>query len=218
MIDFYTWATPNGTKVAIMLEETGLPYRLRPVNLAAKEQKTPGFLALNPNGKIPAIHDPVARDGQPMTIWESAAILEYLSRKSGMFHPERGRQWHTTNQWIMFQMSGIGPMFGQVHHFRDRTPPVPEAYDRFHAESLRLIGVLDERLGQSAYLAGPDYGLADIATWPWLRSWQTTIGQDLDAPNVARWHADVLDRPAVQKAVAIYDDIKARQPHGAFAG
>lgn len=209
MIDFYTWATPNGTKVAIMLEECGLPYDLRLVDLTRGEQRSAAFRALNPNGKIPVIADDEGPGGERFMLSESAAIVMYLAEKTGRFRPG-GLAWHRTVEWTMFQMSAIGPVFGQLHHFRGSAPPNPYALGRFEAEGRRLLGVLDARLAESAHLAGPDYGIADICTWPWIRSWQLVIGLDLAGfPHVARWFASVGERPAVRTAAGLYDRIRA---------
>jgi GST-like protein len=210
MITFHTWATPNGSKVAAMLEECGLPYALRPVNLPRGEQKAPAFLALNPNGKIPVIVDDDGPDRDRFVLSESGAILVYLAEKTGRLLPARGAARHRALEWVMFQMAAVGPMFGQVHHFRASAPDDAYALARFEGESRRLLGVLDGRLAGSAYLAGDDYTIADVCTWPWLRSWQTTIQQDLAGfDHVARWYAELAARPAMAKAVAIYDRLRA---------
>jgi len=207
MIDFYTWGTPNGRKVAIMLEETGLKYQAFPVNIGKGEQNAPDFRRVNPNGKIPAIvdHDPPAAFGaKPFTLFESGAILIYLAEKSGQFLPKDAAGRLIAIQWLMFQMAGVGPMFGQTHHFRRMAPePVPYALKRFDDETRRLYGVMNGRLGEAAYLAGEEYGIADMATYPWIsrHDWQ---GIDLAAfPNVKRWFEAIGARPAVQRGMEV---------------
>lgn len=203
MINLYTWGTPNGRKVSIMLEECGLPYRVQPVDITKGEQFSPGFVAINPNAKIPAIVDQVGPDGKPITLFESGAILIYLAAKTGKLLPldERGK--YAALQWLMFQMGGVGPMFGQTHHFlRFASERVSYAIKRYSAETARLYGVLDRRLGEAEYLAG-EYSIADIATFPWVarHEWQQI---DLaDYPNVRRWHETIAARPAVQRGMAI---------------
>jgi GST-like protein len=201
MIDFYTWSTPNGHKVAIMLEETGLEYQVRPVNLGEGEQKRPAYLAVNPNGKIPAIVDRDGPDGGPLNLFESGAILLYLAEKTGRLMPaDAAGRWQTIS-WLMFQMGGVGPMLGQAGYFIHRAPePMPLAVERFVDETERLYGVVDRRLGEAVYLAG-DYSIADIACFPWMRN-HGRFGIDLeDFPNVARWLETIGGRPAVQRAL-----------------
>jgi len=201
MIDFYTWSSPNGTKVRIMLEETGLDYELHRVNLGEGEQKKPEYLRINPNGKIPAIIDRDGPGGDEVTIFESGAILLYLAEKSGKFLPEdpAGR-WRVTS-WLMFQMAGIGPSLAQAGYFLNRAPePVPHAVERSINEAERLYGVVDRRLAESEFLAG-DYSIADMASYPWMRNYQR-FGQDIaDFPNVERWLKTVAERPAVQRGL-----------------
>ena len=203
MIDFYTWSTPNGLKVRIMLEETDLEYELHTVNLGEGEQKKPEYLAINPNGKIPAIID---RDGpgcDPLTIFESGAILIYLAEKSGMFLPEEpGERWQVIS-WLMFQMGGIGPLLGQAGYFLNLAPePVPHAVERFVTEAERLYGLVDRRLGEVEFLAGK-YSVADIASFPWMRNHQR-FGLDIaEFPNVARWLQVIGERPAVQRGLEV---------------
>ncbi len=203
MIDLYTWTTPNGRKVSIMLEECGLPYRTHPINIGKDEQFTPQFVAINPNSKIPAIIDADGPDGLPLTIFESGAILIYLAEKTGKFLAQRGRARSEALQWLMFQMGGVGPIFGQVHHFlRAAKQPVPYAIERYGKEKDRLYGVLDKHLKEHQYLAG-DYSIADIATYPWVAryEWHKT---DLAAvPNVKRWYDAISARPAVQRGMAV---------------
>src|SRR5687768_2265145 len=166
MIELYTWSTPNGRKVSIMLEELGLPYHVHPINIGKNEQFAPGFIAINPNSKIPAIVDPEGPDGKPVSMMESGAILIYLGEKTGKLIPAAPRERYVALQWLMFQMGGVGPMFGQVHHFlRAAKEPVPYAIERYTNETRRLYGVLDARLKTERYLAG-EYSIADIATYP----------------------------------------------------
>ena len=208
MIELYSWTTPNGHKIHIMLEETGLPYRVHKVNLSAREQDSPEFLKINPNGKIPAIVDTEGPDGQPIAIFESAAILVHLAQKSGKFLPTEPAARYATLEWLMFQIANIGPMFGQAFHFRSVAPErVPYAVDRYTNEVGRLLGVLDRRLGENAYLAGPDYTIADIATWTWVRSAQS-YGQNMeDYPNVTRWISTIAARPAVKRGLKALDKV-----------
>ena len=196
MIDLYTWTTPNGRKVSIMLEETGLPYTVHPINIGKDEQFDPGFLKISPNNKIPAIVD----QDEGISLMESGAILIYLAEKSGQFLSTDQKTRLKTLEWLMFQMGGVGPMLGQAHHFLHFNPDASEyASDRYAKEAQRLYGVMDKRLGDVPYLAGDEYSIADIATWPWLSrfDWQ---GVDLnDFPNVRRWYVEIANRPAVQK-------------------
>jgi GST-like protein len=203
MIDLYTWSTPNGRKVSIMLEECGLPYRVHAVNIGKREQFSAGFLAINPNAKIPAIVDPDGPDGRPMTLFESGAILVYLCGKTGRFLPQTTRGRYEALQWLMFQMGGIGPMFGQAHHFlRSAKEPVPYAIERYKAEARRLYGVLEGRLGQAPYLAG-EYSIADIATYPWIARHEWHQVALADFPQVKRWYDTISARPAVARGMPV---------------
>jgi GST-like protein len=203
MITLYTWGTPNGRKVSIMLEECGLPYRVNTIDITQGEQFAPEFVAINPNAKIPALVDPEGPDGWPLTLFESGAILLYLAGKTGRFLPvcERGK--YEATQWLMFQMGGVGPMFGQTHHFLRFAPePLPYAIKRYRTETARLYGVLDKRLGEADFLAG-EYSIADMATFPWVarHEWQKI---DLaEYPNVQRWYATIAARPAVLRGMAV---------------
>jgi GST-like protein len=203
MIELHTWGTPNGRKVSVMLEECGLPYSVHRIDIGKGDQFTPAFLALSPNGKIPAILDPDGPDGKPLPLFESGAILLYLSGKTGKFLPSSVRGKYVALEWLMFQMGGVGPMFGQVHHFvRAAKEQVPYAIERYTKEKDRLYGVLDKRLGAAEYLAG-EYSIADIATYPWVarHEWHRT---DLnDFPNVKRWYDAIAARPAVQRGMAV---------------
>ena len=202
-IELYTWKTPNGRKVSIGLEELGLDYTVHPIDITKDEQFAPDFLAISPNNKIPAIVDPEGPDGAPLALFETGAILLYLAEKTGQLMPSdtRGRQ--VAMQWLMWQMGGFGPMLGQAHHFRRFAPEkIPYAVDRYSNESRRLYGVLDKRLAEAEYLAG-DYGVADIATFPWAarHEWQ---GIELgDFPNVKRWYDAIEARPAVARGMAV---------------
>jgi GST-like protein len=203
MIDLYTWSTPNGRKASIMLEECGLPYTTHAINIGKDEQFTPAFIAINPNSKIPAIIDADGDNGKPLTIFESGAILIHLAEKTGKFLAANGRARSEALQWLMFQMGGVGPIFGQVHHFlRAAKEPVPYAIERYSKEKDRLYQVLDKRLKTQQYLAG-EYSIADIATYPWVAryEWHKT---DLNAvPNVKRWFDAMSARPAVQRGMAV---------------
>jgi GST-like protein len=203
MIELYTWGTPNGRKVSIMLEECGLPYKLHKVDIGKGEQFAPEYLRINPNGKIPSIVDPDGPDGKPIAMMESGAILVYLAAKTGRLLPAGDRAKYKALEWLMFQMGGVGPMFGQVHHFlRAAKEPVPYAVERYTKEKDRLYGVLDRRLGEAEYLAG-EYSIADVATYPWVarHEWHKT---DLNAhPNVKRWFDAVGARAAVKRGMAV---------------
>jgi GST-like protein len=202
MIELYSWTTPNGHKIHIMLEETGLPYRVHKINLGAKEQTRPEYLKINPNGKIPAIVDTDGPDGKPLAIFESAAILVHLAQKSGKFLPSEPRARYATLEWLMFQIANIGPMYGQAFHFRSVAPErVPYAIDRYTNEVGRLLGVIDKRLFEQTYLAGAEYTIADIACWPWVRN-SHSFGFNMENyPNVQRWVGAIAERPAVRRGL-----------------
>jgi GST-like protein len=204
MIDVYSWATPNGHKVHIMLEECGLPYRVHGVNIGRGEQFTPEFLAISPNNKIPALVDPDGPDGRPISLFESGAILLYLASKTGRLLPTDVRGKYEVLQWLMFQMGGVGPMLGQTHHFRIYAPEkLPYAIDRYTNEAKRLYGVMDTRLARSKYLGGPEYSIADIAVFPWLRSWKNQGITWNDYPHLKGWFDEIAARPAVQRGVEV---------------
>jgi len=204
MIDVFSWATPNGHKVHIMLEECGLPYRAVPVNIGAGDQFKPEFLAISPNNKIPAITDPQGPDGQPISLFESGAILVYLAAKAGKFMPATDRAKYEVLQWLMFQMGSVGPMLGQAHHFRIYAPEkLHYAIERYSNEARRIYGVIDRRLAKSRYLGGPDYSIADIATFPWLRSWENQGIVLAEYPNLKAWFEQIAERPAVQRGVKV---------------
>ncbi|KWC09178.1 glutathione binding-like protein [Burkholderia ubonensis] len=209
MIDVYSWATPNGHKVHILLEETGLEYRVHPIDIGAGDQFQPDFLKISPNNKIPAIVDADGPGGKPIALFESGAILIYLAEKTGRFLPADPAARYATLQWLMFQRGGIGPMLGQAHHFRLYAPEkIDYAVNRYTNEAHRLYNVMDKRLGETAYLAGDDYTIADIATFPWTRSWQNQ-GIELDEfPNVKRWHEAIAARPAVQRGVEVLASLR----------
>ncbi len=202
-IDLYTWSTPNGRKVSIMLEEVGLAYAVHPINITKGEQMEPEFLKISPNNKIPAIVDPDGPGGGPLSMFESGAILIYLAEKTGQLLPTAARPRLEVLQWLMFQMGHVGPMLGQAHHFRRFAPErIPYAYDRYTNETHRLYGVMDKRFTESEYLAG-DYSIADIATFPWTarHAWH---GLELeDFPNLKRWYDAIAARPAVAKGMAV---------------
>ncbi|WP_374633891.1 glutathione binding-like protein [Ferrovibrio sp.] len=207
MIDLYTWATPNGRKVSVMLEETGLPYQAFPINISKDEQFAPDFLAVNPNNKIPAIVDhapPAGYGDKPYAVFESGAILIYLAEKSGQFLPKDAQGRMRALQWLMWQMGGFGPMLGQTHHFlRFAKEQVPYAIDRFTTETARLYGVLNGHLAKNEYLAGNDYSIADMAAYPWATryEWQ---GIDLAKfPAVQRWMDAIGARPAVKRGFEV---------------
>jgi len=209
LIDVYSTATPNGHKVHIMLEECGLPYRTHHIDIGAGDQFTKKFLAISPNNKIPAIVDSDGPDGKPISLFESGAILVYLASKVGKFLGTSDREKFTTLQWLMFQMGGVGPMLGQAHHFRIYAPEkIDYAYNRYTNEAKRLYGVIDKQLEENDYLAGDTYTIADIATFPWLRSWEKQGIELSDYPNVQRWFNIVNARPAVQKGVTLFADVR----------
>jgi GST-like protein len=208
-IDVYSWPTPNGHKVHIMLEECGLPYQAIPVNIGAGEQFRPEFLEISPNNKIPAMVDPEGPDGRPISLFESGAILVYLASKTGRFLPRGDRQKFEVLQWLMFQMGGVGPMLGQAHHFRMYAPEkIPYAIDRYTNEARRLYGVIDKRLARSEWLGGAEYSIADIATFPWLRSWQNQGVVIEEYPHLKRWFDTIAERPAVQRGVKVLADLR----------
>ncbi|WP_413737794.1 glutathione binding-like protein [Sodalis sp. RH21] len=205
MIDLYYAPTPNGHKITIFLEETGLPYTIHPINIAANEQFNPDFLAISPNNKMPAIIDRQPADGgAPLSLFESGAILLYLAEKTGelLSHDLRERQ--TTLQWLFWQMAGFGPMLGQNHHFNHYAPkPVPYAIERYQVETVRLYGVLDKLLAQHEYMAGNNISIADIATYPWAVSHERQHIDLADYPAVQRWFNQIKSRPAVERAYQI---------------
>jgi GST-like protein len=209
MIDLYYWTTPNGHKITLFLEEAGLPYRIHPINIGKDEQFQPHFLKISPNNRIPAIVDHTPSDGgEPLSLFESGAILLYLAEKTGRFLPQdlRGRQ--ECLQWLFWQMGGLGPMAGQNHHFNRFAPEkLPYAIQRYVKETARLYGVLDKRLADRTYVAGSEYSIADMAIYPWIdrHPWQE---QNLDDfPNLKRWYQAIKDRPATIRAYALVEQI-----------
>ena len=212
MIDVYSWPTPNGHKVHIMLEECGLPYRAHPINIGQGDQFDPDFLAISPNNKIPAIVDTDGPDGQPLSVFESGAILLYLAGKTGRLLPADVRGRYEVLQWLMFQMGGVGPMLGQAHHFRLYAPErIAYAINRYTTEANRLYGVMDRQIERTgAWIAGADYSIADIAIYPWLRSWQNQGIDWADYPALKAWFDRIDERPAVQRGVKVLADL--RQP------
>jgi GST-like protein len=207
MIDLYTWGTPNGRKASVMLEECGLKYDVHKIDIGKGDQFKPEFLAVNPNGKIPAIVDRDGPDGKPISVFESGAILIYLAEKTGSaLLPADPRRRTAVLQWLMFQMGGVGPMFGQAHHFIRFAPEkVPYGIERYSKETRRLYGVMDRRLGEAAYLAG-DYSIADIATYPWVARHEYHEVKLEDFPNVKRWFDAIDARPAVVKGLKLLED------------
>jgi glutathione S-transferase/GST-like protein len=212
-LELWYWPTPNGWKVSIALEEMGLPYELKPVNIGRGEQFEPAFQAISPNGRMPAIVDPDGPDGQPLSIFESGAILQYLGIKSGQFYPQDVRSRTEIDQWLFWQVGGLGPMAGQTHHFRQYAPAMIKdqrqiAYGvrRYTDETHRLYGVLDRRLADREFVAG-DYSIADMAIWPWILP--THQGQDLaEFPHLAAWMDRVGARPGVKAGRAVGDELR----------
>lgn len=214
MIDLYYWTTPNGHKISLFLEETGLPYKVHPINISQGEQFQPHFLKISPNNRIPAIvdHQPVD-GGEPLSVFESGAILLYLAEKTGQFLPKdlRGRQ--TALQWLFWQMGGLGPMAGQNHHFSQFAPEkIPYAIKRYIDETARLYGVLNKQLADNEFVAGSEYSIADMAIYPWIVShkWQSQNLEDF--PHVQRWFNHIKDRPATVKAYALVQKINPPKP------
>ncbi|HEY8617622.1 glutathione S-transferase family protein [Phenylobacterium sp.] len=213
-IEVHYWPTPNGHKVTIALEEMGLPYEIRPVNIGRGDQFKPEFLAISPNNRMPAIVDPEGPGGQPISIFESGAILQYLGRKTGQFYPADERARVAVDEWVMWQMAGLGPMSGQANHFRNYAPSVTSdqrhiAYGaiRYSNEVHRLYGVLDKRLADRDYLAG-DYSIADMMSWPWITGWKA-FGVVLDEfPNLKAWYQRIEQREAVQRALKRAEEIR----------
>lgn len=215
MIDVYSWPTPNGHKVHIMLEECGLrldrDWRVHPINIGTGDQFAPDFLKISPNNKIPALVDPHGPDGKPISLFESGAILLYLASKTGKLLPKSDRAKFEVLQWLMFQMGGVGPMLGQAHHFRIYAPEtIDYAVKRYTNEAKRLYGVMDKRLQSSPFIGGKTYSVADIAIFPWLRSWQNQGIDWADYPALKTWFDRIAARPAVQRGVAVLAD--ARKP------
>ena len=208
MIDVYSWPTPNGHKIHIMLEECGfklgIDWQVHPINIGKGDQFTPEFLKISPNNKIPALVDPSGPDGKPIHLMESGAILLYLASKTGKFLPKSARAKFEVLEWLMFQMGGVGPMLGQAHHFRVFAPEqIPYAINRYTAEAKRLYGVMDKRLQTSPYLGGKTYSIADIAIFPWVNSWQKQGIDWADYPTLKVWFDKIAARPAVQRGCTV---------------
>ncbi len=211
-IDLYYWPTPNGWKISIALEEMDLPYTPHLIDISAGDQFAPDFLTVPPNNKIPAITDPDGPDGTPIHIFESGAILQYLARKTGRFCGATERDRIAVDQWLMWQMGGLGPMAGQAHHFlKFAKKDVPYAKDRYRAEVARLYKVLDQQLSQHDYVAGPDYTIADMSIWGWASLWEGQQQTLDDKPDLARWLDLVGNRPAVKRGRALHAD-RRRDP------
>ena len=212
----YYWPTPNGWKITIALEEMELPYTIRLVDLAKGEQFDEAFEALSPNRRMPAIVDPKGPDGQPISIFESGAILQYLARKTGKFYGETERQRIAVDEWLMWQMGGLGPMAGQAFHFLKYAPSMeppndlPYAKDRYRNEISRLFGVLDERLLQNRYVAGDFYSIADMAIWPWVSLWRGLEQSLDDRPGLARWLEELKERPQLRQGRAQFEEARVK--------
>lgn len=214
-VELHAWPTPNGMKISIALEEMDVPYTVVPVNIGKGDQFKPEFLELSPNNRMPALVDPQGPDNKPIALFESGAILIYLAEKTGRFRPKDAREWYAHLQWLMWQMGGVGPMFGQAGHFMFYAPEkIPYAIERYAKEAERLSNVANTRLAQAPYLGGEAYGIADMATFPWLRGY-ARFGLDGAAfPNVKRWVDALEARPAVQRGLALLKDFQ--RPPGNF--
>lgn len=212
-IDLYFWPTPNGYKISIFLEETGLPYVLKPVDITKGEQFSADFLRISPNNRMPAIVDPQGPDGQPISVFESGAILQYLGRKTGLFYPQDERGRVEVDQWLFWQMAGLGPMSGQAGHFLFYAPEeIPYAKQRYSAEVRRLYQVMELRLSDRPYLAGPDLSIADMACWPWL-SLHKPLAIDLqEYPNLNRWYTELGERPGFVRGKAAGEVLRKEMP------
>jgi GST-like protein len=208
-IEVYYWPTPNGHKITMMLEECGLPYDIKPVNIGTGDQFKPEFLAISPNNRMPAIVDPDGPGGQPISVFESGAILQYLGRKTGKFYPADERARVAVDEWLFWQMGGLGPMAGQAHHFRNYAPEkIKYGIDRYTNEVNRLYGVMNTRLATRDFLADT-YSIADMASYPWVRPYKNQ-GQDLaEFPHLERWFQRIRERPAVAKAVKIGEELRS---------
>ena len=208
-IDLYYWPTPNGWKVSIALEEMGLPYQVHLIDIGAGDQFKPDFLKIAPNNRMPAIVDPDGPDAAPISVFESGAILQYLARKTGQFYGETERDRVSVEQWLMWQMGGVGPMAGQAHHFLKYAPAMdppndlPYAKDRYRNETGRLYRVLDTQLGKHEFVAGDFFSIADMAIWPWASLWEGQQQTLEDKPNMARWLDTCAARPGVQAGRAV---------------
>ena len=208
-IQLYYWPTPNGHKISIFLEEAGLPYEIVPVDIGAGDQFEDAFLRISPNNKMPAIVDPDGPDGGPISLFESGAILIYLSEKIGRFLPGSPRERYVALQWLMFQMGHVGPMLGQAHHFRQYADEEsPYAVERYTNEAARLYRVMDRRLSETEYFVGDEYTIVDMAIFPWLRSYEKQGQKMEDYPSVNRWFAEIGNRPAVQRALKVGEELR----------
>ena len=214
MIDVYSWPTPNGHKIHIMLEETGLPYRVHGVNIRTGDQFKPEFLAISPNNRIPAIVDREGPNGKPISLFESGAILIYLAGKTGKLLPSDLHQRYAALCWLMWQMGGVGPMFGQANHFRAYSvEKITYAIDRYTNEANRLTNVLDKILGEARFLAGDEYSIADIAVFPWMRNADKRGINLAEFPHAQRWFDAINARPAVQRALQVLSEVNNTAPH-----
>ena len=210
MIELYTWGTPNGKKASVMLEEVGLPYHVHPINIGKGDQFAADYVKLNPNSKIPTIVDTEGPGGKPITVFESGAILIYLAEKTGKLLSREPRARMEAIEWLMFQMGGVGPMFGQAHHFLRQAPEqIPYAQERYAKEARRLYGVMEKRLGDVPYLAG-DYSIADVATFPWVARHEWHRVELKDFPSVERWYKAIGARPAVERGMNVLAPAPAR--------
>lgn len=214
MIDLYYWTTPNGHKITIFLEESGVPYRIHPVNIGKGDQFKPEFLAIAPNNRIPAIIDNLPADGKgPLSVFESGAILWYLAEERQKFIPSTPREKAEVSQWLFWQMSGLGPMAGQNHHFNIYAPEqIPYAQERYTKETNRLYGVLNKQLEGKDWVAASEYTIADMAIYPWIVPWQTQKQNLNDFPHLKRWFEKMSVRPAVKRAYAIAETINTQKP------
>ena len=212
MIELHYWPTPNGHKITLFLEESGLPYTIKPVNIGKGEQFQPAFLAISPNNRMPAIVDTAPADGGvPISVFESGAILQYLAEKSGHFLPADVRAKYTVLEWLYWQVGGLGPMLGQNHHFNRYAPEkIPYAIDRYVNETRRLYGVLDKRLEDRAFIAGRDYSIADMAAYPWIVGYENQGMALEDFPHLKTWFDAIGERPATRRAYALGDEIKGK--------
>ncbi|MGB8338715.1 MAG: glutathione binding-like protein [Burkholderiales bacterium] len=213
MIDLYSWATPNGHKIHIMLEECGLAYKVHAVDIGAGDQFKPEFLRISPNNKIPAMVDHEGPGGKDFSLFESGAMLVYLAEKTGRFIPHNIAERYIMLQWLMFQMGSVGPMLGQNHHFRIYAPEkIPYAIDRYTKEANRLYNVIDKQLAQTKYLAGNAYTIADMATFPWLRSHEKQGVKLEEYPHVKKWFDEISARPAVIRGVKVLTELRKEGP------
>ncbi|GAA6208275.1 glutathione S-transferase N-terminal domain-containing protein [Cognatishimia sp. WU-CL00825] len=209
-IDLYYWPTPNGWKISIALEEMGLPYHCHLIDIGKGDQFKTAFLKMSPNNRMPAIVDPKGPDSAPISVFESGAILQYLARKTGKFYGATERERIQVDQWLMWQMGGLGPMAGQTHHFLKYAPhDIAYAKDRYRNETARLYGVLDRQLAKNQYVAGAEFSIADMSIWTWASLWQGQEQTLDDKPHMRRWLNDVWARPAVRAGRALHADLRA---------